>query len=250
MHLIAFRSTYSYLIIFNFSVHPLHVDALQASILCSFFFLGSEFYLVALLRYIRTIVWVLKMSMSVTSCSDLCWISASTYLPSRSPWTCPEWNLPAPCTQPGQSLAPHAACWQEWPYQSHNHSRPKPKGHPPYYPLPYLASHQSKSHQFCFTNSSLLPLSLPNPDQIHHHFPGHLKQPSDLSFSLQCFLPLSQSTLHPSSQLSSKNELRPLLPPLLPNRPKTDDQTERGMSCQPLWLDGDRSPCFPSLTVC
>lgn len=186
MHLIAFCSTYSYLIIFTSSVHPLHVDALQASILCSFFFLGSEFYLVALFRYLRTIIWVLRMSMSVTSCSDLCWTSASTYLSSRSPSTCPEWNSPVPCTQPGQSLAPHAACWKEWPHQPHSHSRPKPKGHPPYHPLPYLAAHQSKFHQFCFTNSSLLPLSLPNPDQIHHRFPGHLKQPSNLSFSLQC----------------------------------------------------------------
>lgn len=141
----------------------------------------------ALFRHIRTIIWVLRMSMPVTSCSDFCW---TTYLPSRSPLTCPVWNLRAPCLQPGQSLAPHAACWREWPHQPHSHSRPKPKGHPPYYPLLYLASHQSKSHQFCFTNSSLLPLSLPNPDQIHRRFPGHLKQPFNLSFSLPClFVP-------------------------------------------------------------
>lgn len=58
---------------FHFLCLPLDVDALQAFVLCSLFFLGSKFPLVAPSIYIaRTIAWVLRMPMSVTSCSDAC----------------------------------------------------------------------------------------------------------------------------------------------------------------------------------
>lgn len=101
--------------------------------------------------------------------------------------------------------------------------------------LPYRTSYQLQILRHCLEtpfyslSPSVLPLSLPNSDQIHHCFPGHLKQPLNSSSCPHLYLHLSTTTVHPMAQLFFKNGLILPLPPV----PKEKDQRGSDMLCQP-----------------
>lgn len=142
------------------------------------FSLGSELCLVALSMYIRRpSTWLLRMPMSVFSCLELFWAPALNYLPAYQ------------CHQRPALGQFHMQPADESDTTSHIVTQGQNLGVIFHTPSLSLTSHliSYKSCRLCLETPlyslppSLLPLSLPNSDQIHHCFPGHLKQPLNSS---------------------------------------------------------------------